>query len=141
MSKKTISVRATEPLQSFLLTLGDSAGGGAEFGLEVLAELYSDALRSLTGVFTRGELSAMIDVANGLLLAPRFIGDHLLADLEDGARLEGLGEKWGYEPKVVGEKWVKLARPQRAALEIWAKGFWRQEAASLEKYVSRLCPS
>lgn len=136
-TSKTISLRASPEIQKFLLQLGETSGGGSEFGLEALHELFQSEIRGLVGKFSAPELSAMIDISNSLLLAPRFLGEHFGADLEDGARLDGLAEKWGYDSPALLEKWASLPRFSRAALEIWAKSFWRGEN-DLEKYVGAM---
>ncbi len=76
--------------------------------------------------FTRGEQSMLIDIYNATALSPAFLGDGLLAQVEDTfADVPGQYEaKWGVDRAAMLQKIRALSPLDAALIELWAAGYW-----------------
>lgn len=101
-----------------------SRNAGAEFVLDAFPGLYRETLRGLRGRFTAGELSLILDVMNGTMITPQFVGHTIAANIEDGMRLDRLDQKWKTDARGFITKLQNLELFHLAALEIWARAFW-----------------
>jgi len=137
-----ISPRVSESATAWLTDHFKSKSAGAEYVLEAFPELYRRELHNLTGVFSTGELSLMLDVMNGHLLTPQFAGQSLSLSCEDGMSLDGLHEKWEIDREAFLAKLSNRTLLQLACLEIWARAFWESGAwekdGGLEAWVAAL---
>lgn len=115
-----------------------SLNAGATYLLESWWPVYRATLEEMRGRFSRGELGAMLDVSNGLILTPGIAGNHLAADVGDGCTLDGLDRKWGIQRSEVLSKLHASTCAQRAALEIWARAFWESGQDDSEVWIDQL---
>lgn len=101
----------------------------------------------LKGVFTRAELSAMVDNENGVLIDKRYWGNKrmFLHALEDGVNLDGLAEKWGVDYDTMKEKIMGIPDSTFLYLHEQIYVFWNERRAygspapSLDKFVDVFC--
>jgi hypothetical protein len=106
--------------------------------VESFAGLYRRTIESLKGKLTADELSAVVDVSNGLFLSPQMAGEHLAVQLIDSAP-DGLSEKWGIDVIELVKKINELAAFERACLELWAQNYWaRSEEVKFGDWIRRL---
>jgi len=125
MPKKGVGPQIDEEAYRFYETLFPNTNQGVTFTLEAFPILVRKTLvYELKGKFSKGELQLMLDVMNGCLLTPGLICQHLVANLEDGIKLNQLDQKWkvNADDFLAGIK--RLTLFQLAALELWAKGYW-----------------
>ncbi len=144
MAKQPVGPRISEAAAKYYSELFDTLNQGAAYALESFPQLYRATLaRELRGKFTAGELSAILENVNGLMLSPEAAGQHLPFNIEDGIALEALDEKWGFDGAGLLEKLRALSLFQSATLELWARAFWVQHTdsdspESFESYVARM---
>ncbi len=150
--KKNIGPKITEETHKFLSETFDNPNQGAQFLLEMIehvgeSEFYQKtmpngfleglqyvleaypallkrALAEVEGKFTREELMTMIDVFNAHRLTNKMAGEELWWTVAEGIKYDALDSKWGVDKDTVLDKIAKLTSFQKAALEIWANGFW-----------------
>lgn len=153
---KTISPRISPKIKEFLLSLGGTANGGAEYLIETVTEtadqhipkafkdpilgidyavkafgtFYRAALVRIKGIFNESELSLILDVMNGVYLTPQIAGQQIISNIADGMALDGLDEKWAVDSEDIMVKLVKLSDLELAALEIWCRALWEHWDAS-----------
>ena len=102
--------------------------------------MYQRSMVALKGMFSKGELSLIIDVMNGTMLSPAMPGESLRGNVPDGIALDWLDEKWGIDGQALVEKIKNLGLAECSTLELWANGFWYGENAgeNIEKYLEQL---
>jgi len=120
-----------------VLGLDPATAGAREvsWALFQLASLVDEAAADLDKILTRGDWNALADTLNGCLNLWADPGDRfppmvlIIAELEDGDRLNGLGEKWDvHVPKLVAN--LKLLSPAHAASLLAAvRYFWENHEA------------
>jgi outer membrane scaffolding protein for murein synthesis (MipA/OmpV family) len=141
-AKSNIGPRISIGAKGFYKERFSSLNAGAEYALEAFPVLYRRTLADLAGRFTAGELSVMLDVANGLALTPGIAGQHLVMECVDAMALDGLDSKWRVVTKDFLEKLQALSLFQCACLEVWARAYWEsdyyQKDNSLAEYVKPL---
>ena len=111
--------------------------------LQSFFSLYRRAIADeIKGVFEKKELMLMIDAMNTLYPTPGIAGQQIEVEVSDSIDLEGLGEKWGVEKNAIIGKIKILSLFAKASLEIWLKGFWKQNGEegglSIEDYISKI---
>ena len=111
---------------------------GAEYTLDAFPGLYRRTMGSLRGRFTRGELSLILDISNGLSLTAGIAGQHLGLQVADGIALDALDTKWGVDAHTLLGKIAGLTVFEAACLEIWGRAYWMQETHDLEAYVGKM---
>jgi len=106
--------------------------------LEIFPGLYRQTLDRLRGQFGAGELSAIIDVSNGLFLSPQMAGQHLDVQIADSGP-DRLGEKWDIDLADLAKRIEGLSPFESACLELWAQNYWaRHESVTFEDWVAQL---
>jgi hypothetical protein len=135
---KTISPRITDTSEAFFSSNFDNRSAGAEFILAAFPALYARTLHLLKGKFTAGELSLMIDVANGQMLNPAMAGQHILASVTDGCELDSLDEKWQVSQLDLFDKIAAIPLFDRACLEIWSCAYWTDCERDISAYIAQL---
>ena len=142
MARKPTAPRIGEQSAEFYKGLFQSLNWGLEYTLDAFPALYRRTLHDMRGVFSRGELSLMIDVFNATALMPGLAGQHLDAQVADGIELDRLDEKWEIDGTALNNKIAALPIFARACLEIWANGFWyrekTEEPLDLEAWIKQL---
>jgi len=125
MNTQTVS---TPPLNKqsrwFIVDNFESNSQGVHYALEALPVLYQAALKEIKGKFLYDELSFILDVFNGAAINPQTAGQTLIARCEHKIELDRLDKKWRVNKKQFLNALRSLSYFQRAALEIWANGYW-----------------
>ncbi|RLC76939.1 MAG: hypothetical protein DRI61_12400, partial [Chloroflexi bacterium] len=115
---------------------------GCEYILNAWPGIVKRTLADLSGQFTAGELSLIIDVFNGTALTPGLAGQHIAINVADSIDLDHTDQKWSVDKKTILKKLQNLTIFQAAVLEIWANGFWygknQPEKQNLKKYIREL---
>lgn len=143
---KPIAPRISDKSAEFLPENFRSLNAGAEYVIDSFPALYTRTLYelkfNLTNKFTREELSLIIDVFNATALTSGHAGQHIIASVEDGCDLDGLGKKWEIKKTELIEKLKLLPIFSLACIEIWANGFWYggpgSEGRDLNTYINTL---
>lgn len=138
MPKKTTRKNRVQPYitpeaEKFFNDLFDQPSEGLSFALEAYPVLYRQGIRALQGKFSEPELMLMIDLSNGLILMPQILGQHMIAEVEDGCALERLDEKWSVDKKTLLQKLNGLTLLERSMLEIFCNSFWMHSGPDGEK--------
>lgn len=138
MPKKTTRKNRVQPYitpeaEKFFNDLFDQPSEGLSFALEAYPVLYRQGIRALQGKFSESEIMLMIDLLNSTMLMPQILGQHMIAEVEDGCALEHLDEKWSVDEKTLLQKLNGLSLLERSMLEIFCKAFWMHTSASGEK--------
>ncbi len=125
-----------------------SRNAGVACAIELLPHMYQAALAEIRGVFSKGELSMILDVMNGhagimIYGQAGLAGQHIGLNVADSFHLyPGTYEDaWGIEDPVSFQaRLAALPRFQSAALEIWAAAFWEKhhDDVPLEDYLKPL---
>jgi len=97
---------------------------GAQTTLEAMPQLFLATIAEIKGIFSKGELSLIIDVMNGVSITPQIMGRHVLANVSDAMALDDHHKKWDVEKTTMTNKLSECTIFQKATLEIWAVGFW-----------------
>ena len=144
---KAMAPRVPESAIEFYQQHWSSANGAAEWVLGSFPGMYHAALAEIRGRFSAGELSMLIDVANGSALliysGAGVVGSNLILSVDDSFRLYPgqFEEKWQIEWKPMMAKMESLTRFQLTALEVWAGSFWEgdhEDEDAIEKHISTL---
>ena len=142
MAQKAIGPKLEPTIAEFYPKIFSNLHSGTTFVLEIFPTLYRRTLYDLKGLLTKGELSLLVDVFNGALLTPGLVGQHIIAQVEDGIDLDGLDKKWEIEKTALVEKLKSLPLFSLACLEIWANGFWyrkeKPEGLNFDAWVEQL---
>ena len=111
--------------QRFIVNHFDNNSRGTQYCLEAMPVLYKFTLKELKGKFLYDELSLILDVFNnGTTIKPQHAGQILISRCEDRISLDGLDKKWKVNKNQFLNALRSLTFFQRAALEIWANGYW-----------------
>lgn len=102
-----------------------NANAGFVYALESFPVLYRRALAEIKGKFTRDELLFILDIGERRTFIPDMAGQQLAGDITGVKYLDGTA---------LNSKIASLASFQRAALEIWANGFWYADKHNPEQY-------
>jgi len=123
-----VTTRTPESAVKWLENHFETKTEGAEFVLQAFPDLYARTLHELRGIFSRGELCALLDVFNGVWLTAEIGGQHLLLEIHDAIQLNGLDAKWKIDGPDFLERLKELPFAAKVALELWATGFWKSGA-------------
>lgn len=95
-----------------------------------LLRLYTETINMVKSKFTKGELSMLLDVSNGLYATPGTLAWSLKAQVEDSfTDMPGeYEEKWGVSKHTMIDKLNALDGFEAGALQIWAVDFWHTGA-------------
>jgi len=138
---KSTAPRLGDAHAEFILKYFPTLNSGCEYILNAWPGIVKRTLADLSGQFTAGELSLIIDVFNGTRLTSGLAGQHLEVQVTDGIDLDRLDKKWDVSPDDIIAKIRGLSIFEAAVLEIWANGFWygkNQPKQDLEKYIREL---
>lgn len=133
-----IGARITDQTAAFLRSTFGSVNAGGEYIAGAFPALYQRTLRDMRGLFTRGELSLMIDCHNGTILNPGMAGQHLEIAVRDSMELDGTDAKWQVDRKELMDRIRPLSLFDRACLEIWAVGSWESGPGDLGEYLATM---
>ena len=86
--------------------------------------LLAEARTALRARLSPAELSAIVDVQNGHVYAPRLSHDDISANIEDACRLDGLADKWSIDGRGLVETLSALDLWQLTALADATERFW-----------------
>lgn len=121
---KSITIRVDEKTEKMLSVMGNPTKG-ATLSAETFPRLRYKILDDLSGVFTRAELSVMVDNQNGTMMDPQFMGKQFLViHLEDGDQLEGLASKWNISMSDLKQKIKNLPETVALMLHFELFAFW-----------------
>lgn len=138
---KPVGPRIHDTTYDFFGDTFQSVGSGVTYAIESFVALYRRAMADeIQGKFSEGELSLIIDVFNATFLTAGVAGQHVIPQVSDGIALDGLDEKWSIDKNQLLQKLESLSLFARAALEVWANGFWYggKIEKDLGKYISKL---
>jgi len=138
---KNMAPRVPESAIDFYAQTWPSGNAGAEWVLSAFPGMYRAALSEMRERFTAGELSMLIDAANGgaLMIPGGQVGLSLVLSVEDMFRVyPGRYEtQWGIVSTDMMSKMDSLNRFQLACLEIWAGSFWEHDNHNAEDAIER----
>lgn len=86
--------------------------------------LLADARTRLRAILARAELCAIIDIQNGHRYSAPLYADEILANVEDGCRLEGFDQKWEIDGPGLAKKLKTLDLLAVHALADATQRFW-----------------
>ena len=86
--------------------------------------LLADARTQLRARLSPAEMSAIIDVSNGHVYAPRLSHYEFSANIEDACRLEGLADKWSIDGRALVDTLTALDLWQLTALADAISRWW-----------------
>lgn len=145
--KKNISLRTEEKITDELAIIYENTSKGAAFAVEAYPHLRRYTLNEIRGIFTKEELSFMVDNLNGLIMQSVFMinADIFISGLEDGIEYEDLENKWGVDFVKLFEKINMLKSAQVYFLQDEIRRFWQIPTAygspspDLDKLIQNLC--
>lgn len=137
-------------LETILQEVGNnysSANMGVNRSLYLLLNLEKRLSAELKGVFTKAELSALLDANNGVLIAEPFWGSQrmMVFSLEDSEEFEGLGAKWEISINKLCSKIKALSPAVFLFLHEEIYRFWNEVPAygspspSIEDFLKKYC--
>jgi len=142
--RKHVAVRLSDDEHQALVTFAEERGFHftdllRELGKTLPAQqaLLLAALEEIRGQFTRGEVSCMLDVNNGVYLTAGLIGQHTAMNVADSPEMD---EKWGVETRSLARRIHALTATQRVAIELWTASMWsrHEENDHWEKQITWL---
>lgn len=97
--------------------------------LETYWAMLDIAIRQVRRILTRNEAMLILDVQNGAWMglgqeAGMWLGSGLLAQVEDGCRLDALDQKWSVDKDAILRKLRDMHPLQRFALADWCRWLW-----------------
>lgn len=121
---------APEMRERYAEFYGKPTTGAARAGNAFL-HIRAATLHELKGMFTRAELSAMIDNLNAVIFEPAYaVNKNMLkAGIEDGQKYDGVLTKWNVNPDRLFEKIDKLTSAQCYFLLDEIDRFWNEPVA------------
>jgi hypothetical protein len=131
---RAIAPKITEDAAQWYEDIFPSLNAGVTFMLEATPHLYAQGLSEMRGMFSRGELSMILDVLNdhGTLMAygspGGLAGQHITLSISDSFRLHpgSYEDKWGIsDADGFVRRLVGLGRWHLVCLEMWAARFWQ----------------
>jgi hypothetical protein len=117
-----------------LQRVADERGEGVADAVRSLPMLWAErealvraALEPVVGTLTRGEVTGILDVMNGVYLSHEagggLLGGHVALEVHDGIRF-GLGAQHEIRDGLA-ERIAAMPRAARVALELWCADLWR----------------
>jgi hypothetical protein len=117
----------------------EAAEAGARYVLNAFPTLLKTTISNdLKGKFEEREIKLLIDVTNATMLTYDRVGQHLLANVEEGITLDKLDQKWEIHGGLLVDKLRIMTVTQLAMLEIWICGFWNQGGNNLDDYIANI---
>jgi hypothetical protein len=120
---------------------------GASRAAHAFVHLRAATLHELKGMFTRAELSAMVDNLNAVMFDPAYAANNnvLRAGIEDGQKYDGLLTNWNVDPEDIYTKIALLTAAQCYFLMDEIDRFWNEPVAwgsptpDLEAFLDEMC--
>lgn len=102
-------------------------------------ELRKRLSNELKGIFTRSELSLIVDAENGTLISPQYWGSQqmMAIHLNDAHNLDGLGQKWNVDIDALIEKIEDIPASLFLFLHEEIYRFWNEGENSLEEFLEK----
>lgn len=93
----------------------------------------------LKGIFTRSELSLIIDAENGTMINTQYWGSQqmMAIHLNDAHNLDGLGTKWGVDIDHLIEKIEEMPKSLFLFFHEQVYRFWNEGENSLEEFLEK----
>lgn len=137
------SLRLDSDTRRWLERYGGPLGAQIREDLLILEQAVRLAERNLTGRFSVAEACAICDALNSFMFDPRLYlsGPTILAaEIGDGAALDGLDEKWGFERTALVEKLNGLTSLEAYVVIHLARIFWSglHERGDIKTTVAKL---
>lgn len=117
--QKKITCRVRDTVHAWLSSHFRAHTHGAEYVLNSFPVLYRRVLHEARARFGAPELEVLIDVCKGLVLYPSMAGNHLLAAVIDGVRLDKIDRRHKVDGEALIEKLRGLSQAEVYCLEIW----------------------
>lgn len=124
---KPKSLKMADAEVAWLGRYGNNFSGQVHEDLALLQEATRHGESLLAGKFTVAEACLLCDVLNGHLFSPQFFGagpQLLAAEVEDGCRLDGLGDKWSVDGAALAAKCASLSPWEAYAVMHLTRTFW-----------------
>lgn len=120
---------------------------GAARAANAFLYIRAASLHEIKGMFTRPELSAMVDNLNAVMFEPAWATNRsmLRAGIEDGQQFDGVLTKWNVNPDALYEKIETLTSAQCYFLMDEIDRFWNEPVAwgsptpELEAFLDEMC--
>jgi len=128
---KNISLRTEEKIANELAAIYENTSKGAAIAVEAFPYMRKYTLDELRGIFTKEELSAIVNSLNSIIMQAELMisKDVFVAHLEDSDKFEGLAEIWGIDFVKLSEKIERLSSVQVYFLQDEIRRFWDIPAA------------
>jgi len=144
---KNISLRTEKKIAEELAIIYENTSKGAAFAVDAYPYLRRYTLNEIRGIFTKEELSSMVDNLNGIIMQSVFMinADVFISSLEVGVEYEDLENKWGVDSVKLFEKINMLTAAQVYFLQDEIRRFWEIPTAygspspDLDKLIKDLC--
>lgn len=138
MELKNTNFRLTEDVRNELKNLYGSHAAGLEFHIPGMLKLRQYTLHELRGVFTKEELTAIVDSQNGTMLVVDYLPNVgvMAAHLEDFEKFENGISRHGANPQVLLQKINKLTASQVYWLQDDIKVFWDNNG-DLQEFIKK----
>lgn len=137
---KKVNITLTEADTQRIASLYPTQKEGLELAVRNYLAIRDNALLELRGVFNREEIIAFVDIYNGTMYDPTFVGrQYLSIQLEDAEAFEGIVTRHGADLQVMLTKVSQLTHAQALVLaeECWR--FWyASDKQELDEFVSRM---
>ena len=98
---KSTAPRLGDAHAEFILKSFPTLNAGCEYILNAWPGIVKRTLADLSGQFTAGELSLIIDVFNGTALTPGLAGQHIAINVADSIDLDHTDQKWSVDKKTI----------------------------------------
>lgn len=122
--KEHVGPRITEATRFFLVRIWPTQNHGAQWILESFPKLYDRTLKEIKGIFTKSELSLVLDAAENLTYFPEMAGQIIAFTVMDSLSMSRMGEEQEVDSDILLRKMTALTHYQRAMIEVWAQGYW-----------------
>ena len=127
---KSINTRLDEKTVRQIEGAFESIYEGARTAIESFFLLRRHIQPEIKGIFTKNELSAIVDIFNGTIFDPQFAQKTVLkGELEDAQQLDGILTKWDVNPDEIFTKVDNLSETQAFWIIFEAWNFWYNPAS------------
>jgi hypothetical protein len=136
-----IHIRDNAQIEKALTEIFKNKTSGAETVLDSFSYLRFNTLEELKGIFTRGELTSLVDQRNGIIFDPRtsINKNMLILEADDKEKYDKQSGRFGYDHKILVEKINKLTSAQVFFLLLEINKMWEKGAAhgdALENFLT-----
>lgn len=130
MEKQNTNFRLSEDVRNELKEFYGSHAAGLELHIPGMLKLRQYTLHEVKGLFTKAELTALVDAQNGTLLVVDYLPNVgvMAAHMEDFEKYENGISRHGATPKALLDKLHKLTSAQVYWLQDDINVFWEQQS-------------